>query len=109
MPVPLLIWIPEAKLIDAPETEIGAVVVIEPPIEMPLCVADRVKALFPPVIACVKESVPVPVWVNVVAPAKLTGPVKVAVVPWVVLLFPCKEMVPPVSESVPVEVGPNVT
>ncbi len=37
------------------------------------------------------------------------APVKVALVPCVVLLAPWREMVAPLTVSVPVAIGPNVT
>lgn len=54
-----------------------------------------------------KVSVPVPLWVKVVFPVRVTGPLNVAVVPPLVALVPVIEMVAAVTVRAPA-VGPSV-
>ncbi len=88
---PLLL--PDPAVLIAPETVMAGAINVKAPL---------------PVMDELKESAPDPVCVKVIAPEKEAGPMKLAVVPCVVLLVPLKEIVAAVTESVPTEVGPRV-
>ncbi len=112
MPVPVATFAPDAN-VTLPAVELTTTceegALTAPPREMeapPELVACKVRLPLA-VMVELNPSVPVPVWVNVVAPVAVTGAASVRPGPCVVLL-PLSEMVEALTVKDPVEVGPIV-